>query len=189
MKINLSRLCCFIKNVIILFIVIGFNAYQARSQGRPIMQLESSVFTHNSYIPIEYTGEGQDISPPLTWTNVPSGTRSLALVCDDPDAPMGTWDHWILYNIPPNLTHIEKGGNNLPAGVGLGKNSWGRLDYGGPMPPSGIHHYHFTLYALDTELDLQSGVKKDALLKAMEGHVLATATLTGLYQLQRPKQY
>lgn len=169
---------------IIMLQLFTFNNLMATSQKRESMQLTSPSFIHNEYIPIQYTGEGKDLSPPLAWTNVPPGTRSLALICNDPDAPKGTWDHWILYNIPPSLNHIEEGGKNLPSDVHFGKNSWGKLNYGGPRPPSGTHHYHFTLYALDTELNLPSGLTKDKLKKAMEGHILTTVTLTGLYQLQ-----
>lgn len=158
-----------------------------KTQEKPSMKLESPRFTHNGYIPLQYTGEGQDQSPPLSWTNVPEGTHSLALICDDPDAPMGVWDHWIVYNLPPRLNHIEEGGKNLPSDVRLGKNSWGKRAYGGPMPPSGTHHYHFTLYAVDTKLKLKEGATKEELKQAMKGHILAKTTLTGLYKLQHPK--
>jgi len=156
-----------------------------KTQEKQPMKLESTSFTHNGYIPRQHTGEGTDLSPPLSWTNVPVGTRSLALICDDPDAPMGTWDHWILYHISSTLDHIEEGGKNLPSDIRLGKNSWGKLAYGGPMPPSGTHHYHFTLYALNTELELQKGATKDELKKAMMGHIIEETTLTGLYRLQQ----
>lgn len=185
MNITLNRLGRYLRNVIILLALISIYSYGSKAQEGSSMTLESPAFKHNEYIPIQYTGEGKNVSPPLRWSNVPSGTRSLALISDDPDAPKGTWDHWILYNIPPRLHHIEKGGSNLPADVRLGKNSWGQLGYGGPQPPSGTHHYHFTLYALDTVLNLQSGPTKKDLMKAMEGHVLATATLTGLYKPQK----
>lgn len=167
--------------------VLALTNLNNEVQGKPSMKLESTGFTNNDYIPIQYTGEGKDISPPLHWKNVPALTRSLALICDDPDAPMGTWDHWILYHISPTLDHIEEGGNNLPSDVRAGRNSWGKLTYGGPRPPSGTHHYHFTLYALNTELKLGEGATKDELKKAMMGHIIEETTLIGLYQLKHSK--
>lgn len=146
--------------------------------------LESPAFKENGNIPIQYTGEGKDLSPPLFWKNAPKGTQSLALICDDPDAPGGNWDHWILYNIPSSLNELKEGGKDLSSEIRLGKNSWGNNAYGGPKPPSGTHHYHFTLYALDTTLNLQEGATKEELLKAMEGHILKQVTLIGLYHLQ-----
>ena len=128
-------------------------------------------------IPRKYTCQGEDISPPLTIFDIPSGTKSLALINDDPDAPMGTWDHWILWDIKATATIAE---NTVP-GV-QGKNSWGRNDYGGPCPPSGTHRYFFKLYALDKTLDLTEGATKAHVLKAMAGHILAQAELIGLYK-------
>lgn len=177
-------LFAFLSVVLMQFVFLSPHHLIANPKEGTQMKLESSSFRHNESIPIQYTGEGQDLSPALTWKNVPSETRSLVLICDDPDAPMGTWDHWILYNIPPTLTHIEEGGKNLPSEIKMGKNSWGRMDYGGPMPPSGTHHYHFTLYALNSSLDLPAGVTKSELKRAMEGKIIAEITLTGLYQRQ-----
>jgi Raf kinase inhibitor-like YbhB/YbcL family protein len=146
------------------------------------LTLTSSAFQNNAMIPIQYTKEGQNLSPPLAWANVPKGTKSFVLMCDDPDAPGGTWTHWVLYNIPPTLTHLEEGSKNLPPQALIGKNSWGELGYGGPQPPSGTHHYHFTLYALDTELKVSKGENREEILKALKNHVLDQATLVGLYQ-------
>lgn len=145
------------------------------------MELTSSAFRHETRIPSKYTCDGDDVSPPLEVADVPPGTEMLALVVDDPDAPSGTWDHWIAYDIPV--------GDAIPEGVAAlgtaGRNSWGRSGYGGPCPPSGTHRYFFTVYALDTRLGLAAGASKAALLEAMEGHVLAEATLMGRYARQK----
>ena len=141
------------------------------------MELTSPAFQNNTLIPAKYTCQGEDISPPLAVTGIPNGTVTVALINDDPDAPGGTWDHWIVWNIPPDGTI---GQSTVP---GLqGKNSWGRNKYGGPCPPSGTHRYFFKLYALDGKLALKEGARKADVLKAMEGHVLAQAQLIGLYK-------
>lgn len=147
--------------------------------------LSSPVFNQGEDIPDLYTCRGKDVSPPLHWTGTPDHTRSLALICDDPDAPVGVWDHWILFNIPPSLSLLAE---NTPAkdklenGAIHGKNSWGRNDYGGPCPPSGKHRYRFYLYALDSMLDLQPGATKAKVKEAMQGHILAQSELLGYYQ-------
>jgi len=147
-------------------------------------ELTSSVFAQGEPIPVKYTCDGEDVSPPLEWGDPPQGTESFALVNDDPDAPVGTWDHWILYNLPPearSLPEAVPSDAELPDGSQHGQNSWRRLGYGGPCPPSGTHRYFFKLYALDTSLDLASNANKKQLLQAMEGHVLAQAELMGVY--------
>jgi len=150
--------------------------------------LTSTAFGNNDRIPIAYTGEGKDASPPLEWGEPPAGTKTFALVCDDPDAPVGTWDHWVLWNLPGNLRKLPDGvtkKETLPdlGGALQGKNSWPKIGYNGPLPPKGhgTHHYHFVLYALDTALDLTAGADKKALLGAMRGHILGQAKLTGTY--------
>lgn len=143
--------------------------------------LSSSAFVHEGMLPSKYTCDGEDMSPPLSWSGVPEGTRSLALTMDDPDAPRGTWDHWVAFNISPTLHGVEEG--TEPSGV-AGKNSGGKKGYGGPCPPSGTHRYFFHLYALDTELPLEEGATKQDVLAAMEGHVLGSAELMGTYQRQ-----
>ncbi len=141
--------------------------------------LTSPAFAHEEAIPAQYSCDGDDSSPQLNWTPPPAGTESLALIVDDPDAPMGTWVHWVLYNIPADATGLAA---SLPEDVGVqGKNSWNRLGYGGPCPPSGTHRYYFKLYALDTLLDLQAGATKKDLLSAMGGHILEEAELMGTY--------
>ncbi len=141
------------------------------------MELTSSAFEHEGVIPEPYTCDGSDVSPPLTLRDIPAAAVSLVLVLDDPDAPGGVWDHWIAYNIPTD--------NEIAEAVGsLGKqglNSWGRTDYGGPCPPSGIHRYIFSVYALDANLELESGANKADVLDALSDHVLAEATLMGRY--------
>ena len=152
------------------------------------MELASPAFTEGSMIPIKYTCDGQDISPPLAWKDVPTGTKSLALISDDPDAPMGTWVHWVAYNIPPNITNLGENvrpEKEFPNGMRQGSNDWPRIGYGGPCPPSGTHRYYFKLYALDTTLKLEQGATKAQVLQAMKDHVLAEAQLVGKYKRQR----
>jgi Raf kinase inhibitor-like YbhB/YbcL family protein len=150
------------------------------------MILTSTAFDDGSRIPVLYTCEGGDSSPALQWTGVPDSARSLALVVDDPDAPTETWVHWVLYNVPPTLNSMPEGiptTDTLANGSRHGTNSFRRLGYGGPCPPRGhgAHRYVFRLYALDMLLDLAPGAKKEAVLEAMEEHVLATAQLMGTY--------
>ncbi|MCX5649632.1 MAG: YbhB/YbcL family Raf kinase inhibitor-like protein [Planctomycetota bacterium] len=152
------------------------------------MKLTSPAFANGARIPVRHTGEGDDRSPPLEWTDPPEGTKSFALICDDPDAPRGTWDHWLVWNLPATLRQLPEGvptTKTLPdlGGAMQGNNSWPKIGYGGPMPPPGhgTHHYHFVLYALDAPLDLAPGANKAALQKAMKGRVLAEARLMGTY--------
>jgi len=149
------------------------------------LQLTSTAFNNGDMIPRKYSCDGEDISPPLQWSNPPKGTQSYALICDDPDAPVGTWDHWIIFNIQGTTSALSRAippESYLPDGSTHGENGWGRLGYGGPCPPSGTHRYFFRLYALDTMLDLQAGASKTRLLKAMERHILAQAELMGKYK-------
>ncbi|MHC1569627.1 MAG: YbhB/YbcL family Raf kinase inhibitor-like protein [Candidatus Syntropharchaeales archaeon] len=140
------------------------------------MRLTSTAFEEGGMIPSRYTCDGEDINPPLKIEEVPEGAVTLVLIVDDPDAPMGTWDHWLVWNIPI-ISTIEE--NSVP-GV-QGKNSWGRNDYGGPCPPSGTHRYFFKLYAIDTTLDIGENSTKEDLESAMEGHILSHTHLVGLY--------
>jgi hypothetical protein len=149
------------------------------------MELTSTAFQHNSPIPAEYTCDGRNISPPLKWGSVPEGVRSLVLICEDPDAPSGTWTHWVIYNIPAEVGGLEAGASTttetLASGASQGVNDFRRVGYGGPCPPSGRHRYFFRLYALDAELKLKPGARKQEVVRAMEGHVLATGELMGTY--------
>ena len=144
------------------------------------MELRSSAFAANADIPSVHTCEGRDQSPPLAWSGVPAGTRSLALVVDDPDAPARTWVHWVLWNIDPNTAAIRE--DSVPKGAIQGMNDFRRHSYGGPCPPSGTHRYFFKLYALDTMLNLNPNSGKADLEKAMKGHILSRAEIVGLYK-------
>ncbi len=152
------------------------------------MKLESDSFINDGLIPSKYTCDGQDISPPLSWDAPPTGTQSLALIVDDPDAPGGTYVHWVLYNLPGSIRHLPEAvapQPSLPQGGIQGKNDFGHLGYGGPCPPSGTHRYFFKLYALSGELNLTSGATKKQLETAMDGHILAASEFLGRYSRQR----
>jgi Raf kinase inhibitor-like YbhB/YbcL family protein len=156
------------------------------------LTISSTAFGHNAEIPSLYTCEGQDISPPLAWSGVPAGTKSLALIVDDPDAPdpaapKMTWVHWVLYAIPPSAGGLPEAvlSSALPAGTREGVNDWKRTGYGGPCPPIGRHRYFHKLYALDTVLPDLRRPDKAAVEKAMQGHVLAQAVLLGTYRKRK----
>ncbi|MEW6532200.1 MAG: YbhB/YbcL family Raf kinase inhibitor-like protein [Thermodesulfobacteriota bacterium] len=163
----------------------------AQAPGKPAaVSVTSPAFQDGSMIPRTYTCDGEDISPPLEISSVPPGTKSLALINDDPDAPGGTWVHWVMYNIPPDTKKLPEQvprKARLPNGAFHGKTSWGgrKLGYGGPCPPSGIHRYFFKVYALDTVLDLRPGATKDELLSEMKGHILGEGQLMGRYQRRK----
>ncbi len=147
-------------------------------------ELTSTAFGNGDPIPTKYTCDNQDISPPLQWSDPPEGTRSFALICDDPDAPVGTWVHWVLYNLPASTRDLPEAvpsDADLSDGGQHGQNSWRRPGYGGPCPPGGTHRYFFKLYALDAELELAAGASKEQLLAAMKGHVLASTETMGVY--------
>ncbi len=147
-------------------------------------ELTSTAFANGDPIPMKYTCDDQDISPPLQWKDPPEGTRSFALICDDPDAPVGTWVHWVLYNLPGSTRGLPEAvppDSDFTDGGRHGQNSWGRPAYGGPCPPGGTHRYFFKLYALDADLHLATGASKEELLQAMEGRILATAEAMGTY--------
>ena len=146
--------------------------------------LTSTAFAHQEAIPTLYTCDGEDRSPPLRWSEPPASTKSLTLICEDPDAPVGTWIHWVIYDLPPDLRTLSEGippDEHPTVGGTHGKNSWRRLGYGGPCPPRGKHRYFFRLSALDTTLDLKPGASVEQVRKAMEGHILAQAELMGTY--------
>ena len=151
------------------------------------IRMQSSAFQDDGMIPPRYTCDGQNISPGLQWAAIPEEARSLALIADDPDAPSGTFVHWVLYGLSPErheLTENMPKDEILPNGARQGINDFGRTGYGGLCPPSGTHRYYFTLYALDTEIDLPPGESKAALLDAMEGHILAKGQIMGRYKRQ-----
>ena len=151
------------------------------------IKITSSAFEDGGLIPAKYTCDGADVSPLLQWDAVPEGTRSIALICDDPDAPMGTWVHWVLFNLPSDAKELAENiptEETLPNGAKQGVNDFGRVGYGGPCPPGGTHRYFFKIYALDTEVGLQAGADKRRLLKTMEGHILEQGQLIGKYKRQ-----
>ncbi len=144
------------------------------------MKIISSAFEDKQMIPPKYTCDGENINPPLQISNIPTETQSLALIVDDPDAPSGDWIHWLVWNINPAIKLITE--DKSPQGAIQGTNDFNKQNYGGPCPPSGIHHYQFKIYALDTLLNLPSSSRKKDLEKAMENHILDKALIVGLYQ-------
>ncbi len=153
------------------------------------LTVTSPGFGANQPIPKKYTGDGPDYSPGLHWSGAPAGTAEFALITDDPDAPRGTWVHWVLYKIPASVTELPENIERTarppqPAGVLQGRNSWSNFGYGGPQPPKGhgTHHYHFKVYALDAALSAGPGLTKDELLKAMQGHITGEGELVGTYE-------
>jgi len=150
------------------------------------LELKSDAFVNGQSIPAKYSCIGKNISPALTWNDPPAGTQSFALIVDDPDAPVGTWVHWVLFNIPADERNLPEdlpvtGKNVDPNAIYFGKNSSGNTRYDGPCPPSGTHRYYFKLYALDSLVNLLPGATKDELLKAMQGHILAQGELMGTF--------
>jgi Raf kinase inhibitor-like YbhB/YbcL family protein len=150
------------------------------------ISVTSTAFGAGAPVPKQYTGDGQDMSPALAWSKAPTGTQSLALLCEDPDAPRGTWYHWIMFNMPATLNGL---GENVPKnetfkdGSTQGTNDFGKIGYNGPKPPPGsIHHYHFKIMALDTKLNLKPSARKDEILAAVKGHILGEGELIGTYQ-------
>ncbi len=176
-KITLISCLLFFIGVIFLTFV-----YANAEGGR--MKLTSPAFDEGGMIPGKYTCDGTDLSPPLKWSAIPEETKSLALICDDPDAPMGTWVHWVYYDIPPSTQGVPEniGADDRPGIGGVqGINDFRRIGYGGPCPPGGTHRYFFKLYALDTLLNLPPGATKKQLLKAMENHIVGQVQLMGKY--------
>ena len=165
-------------NRILFLTVLCLIAGSSLAKGDQMLKLASPDFEHNKNIPLKFTCQGEDISPNLYISDVPEGAKSLVLIVDDPDAPRGNWDHWIVFNIDPGMRVIPE--NSIP-GI-QGTNDFGKLDWGGPCPPRGTHRYFFKLYALDRMLSLPQGVKKDQVLKSMEGYVLDKTELIGLYK-------
>ncbi len=158
---------------------------EGKVEGVMELPVTSSAFGEGEMIPAKYTADGANVSPPLAWNSIPEGTKSIALICDDPDAPMGTWIHWVMYNLPGDLTGLPENvpsGENPPTGGKHGITDFGTYGYGGPAPPSGTHRYFFKIYALDTVLNLNEGITKAQLEQAMQNHILDKAELIGLYK-------
>jgi Raf kinase inhibitor-like YbhB/YbcL family protein len=188
---------------VLAFAVLGFIACANRQQqatqpqATPATQpqqkgelkLTSNAFKEGEAIPRGYTCEGANVSPSLEWTGVPKNAKTIAIIADDPDAPAGTWVHWVLYNLPADglgLIENTPQTETLKGGGVQGKNDFGKIGYGGPCPPSGTHHYFFKFYALDSELPLTPGATKAEVEKAMEGHIVGQAQLMGTYRRERP---
>jgi len=149
------------------------------------LEVVSPAFAAGGLIPRKHTCDGEDVSPEISWSGVPAGTRSFALICDDPDAPSGTWVHWVVFNLPAVVSRLPEAlpaEPALPSGGRQGKNDFRRIGYGGPCPPSGTHRYVFKVYALDRLLDLEPGATKAQVEAAMKGHVLAEGSLMGRYR-------
>lgn len=164
--------------ILLISTFVFTNSYAAEGEeGGRGMKLTSPEFEHNAFIPRKFTCQGDDVNPALVIEGVPDDTKTLALIMDDPDAPMGTWVHWVVYNIPV-ISRIDE--NTIPGEQAM--NNFGRMDYGGPCPPSGTHRYFFKVYALDAEINLRGGARKKDLEAAMEGHILDKAELIGLYK-------
>jgi Raf kinase inhibitor-like YbhB/YbcL family protein len=152
------------------------------------IKITSPAFEDGGMIPSKYTCDGEDISPPLHWEAVPDGTVSIAIISDDPDAPMGTWVHWVLFNLPPDTKELKEkfpDDETLADGTRQGITDFGATGYGGPCPPSGTHRYFFKIYALDKKIDVATIVDKAQLLQEMEGHIIGQGQLMGKYQRQR----
>jgi hypothetical protein len=161
------------------------NCFALEMGGAMTLQISSSAFSAGDTIPKKFTCDGPDVSPKLNWIDSPANTQSFALIMDDPDAPVGTWVHWVLYDLPADTKELSEGmakQEQLPNGARQGRNDFGRIGYGGPCPPPGKpHRYFFKLYALDTKLNLKAGVTKAEVERAMKGHILAQAELIGRY--------
>lgn len=163
-----------------MFLLLASGAISKEAAKMNTFSIESPAFKNNTSIPKQYTCDGKDMNPPLAIRNIPSGTKSLALIVDDPDAPSGMWVHWVVWNIDPGTTQIDE--NSVPAGAAQGRNDFKKTSYGGPCPPSGTHRYFFKLYALDTKLNLGNNSTKQDVEKAMKGHIIGDAQTMGLYK-------
>ena len=164
---------------------IVFCGCEKQEVEKMTIKVTSPAFEEGSMIPSMYTADGENVSPPLKWEGVPLAAKSVALISDDPDAPMGTWVHWVMWNIPAELKELAENvppDEDLPDGSRQGVTDFRRHGYGGPAPPSGTHRYYFRIYALDTRLDLPSNSTKTDVLKKMKGHVLAEGQLMGKYK-------
>lgn len=167
--------------ILVAILAVSFSSAIGKERMKMTeLKITSPAFVTNGYIPARYTCDGTNINPPLEIDNVPAEAKSLVLIVDDPDAPVGMWVHWVVWNIDPATREIAE--DTVPRAAAQGKNDWKRNGYGGPCPPSGVHRYFFKLYALDTKLNLGAGTTKTSLEKAMHGHILANAELIGLYK-------
>lgn len=173
--------------LLVLLCGLGQNSIAQKGDEKMAITVTSSAFKEGGMIPAQYTCDGQNISPPLQWEGTPRGTKSFAIISDDPDAPVGIWVHWVMWNIPAEANQLPEGipqVKKLQDGSIQGLNSYPRRGYSGPCPPSGTHRYYFKIYALDRVLDLPADSTNKDLLKVMEGHILAKGSLMGKYQRQ-----
>jgi Raf kinase inhibitor-like YbhB/YbcL family protein len=174
-----------ILSVLLIVAIAGCTSESGnKNGGGTSMKLTSTAFDDGGTIPVQYTSNGANISPPLSWSSAPGGTKAFAILCEDLDSPSGTFTHWIIFNIPADVTQLTEGiptQNTLSNGAKQGNNDFGTIGYSGPAPPSGVHRYTFILYALDSQLNLNPGVTRGDFLKAAEAHTLAQTRLTGRY--------
>ncbi len=177
------------KIVVTLFAITILSLSGCKGGGytmKQTIQIASPVFGNGEFIPIKYTGFGEDVSIPLEWNDIPDKTQSIAIIMDDPDAPFGTFTHWIIFDISKNKHFLSEGVPQKPIledGSKQGRNDFGNIGYNGPKPPSGkVHHYHIKIYALDTILNLQPGITSKAFFRAIKGHILAEGELIGLFK-------
>jgi Raf kinase inhibitor-like YbhB/YbcL family protein len=169
--------------VILTAFSLSSPAQESSKKEKPMIKVTSSAFIEGELIPARFTADGDDVNPTLFLESVPSNVRSLVLIVDDPDAPVGTWNHWLVWNIDPKTKEIRE--NTVPDKAEMGMNDFGKRPYGGPAPPSGVHRYFFKIYALDTVLDLPRSSKRAALDKAMQGHIVGEGQLMGKYTRKR----
>lgn len=191
MKLKISHFLLFCMVLLLVTLTLNCskenNTTEQTSKRTTTMKITSTAFSEGNPINTKYTCDGENISPQLSWIDAPAGAKSFALICDDPDAPVGTWVHWVLYNLsatelPEAVARTEQVLNTAKQGI----NDFKKIGYGGPCPPKGnAHRYYFKLYALDSELNLASGATKEQLLAAMKGHILAEANLMGTYSRKR----
>ena len=170
---------------VLYFVLLGVTLHSSAQSAEKDVKLSSSAFKEGELIPVKYTCDGENISPPLAWTWYPKRTQSFALIADDPDAPMGTWVHWVIYNIPAHINSLEENiakTDTLGQGIMQGITDFRKPGYGGPCPPGGTHHYYFKIYALDIMPDVEPGLTKAELLKIMKGHIIAKGQLVGKYK-------
>jgi Raf kinase inhibitor-like YbhB/YbcL family protein len=182
MKISLKL---FFTALLVIFCEIGMQTGFSVKEGYAVeLDIRSSAFGEGELIPEKYTCDGEDVSPPLSWTRPPKETKSIVLICDDPDAPMGTWVHWVLFGLSPDTLELAEGISHereVLGGAKHGLNDFRKYGYGGPCPPGGTHRYFFKLYAVDTHINLNAGATKNEVLNAIKGHILAEGKLMGRY--------
>ena len=182
MKIKWKLLCI---ALFVFFFETGMQTGFSEREGYAMeLDIRSSAFEEGKLIPKKYTCDGEDVSPPLSWTQPPKETKSMVLICDDPDAPMGTWVHWVLFGLSPDTLELPEGvisDKEVLGGAKHGLNDFRKYGYGGPCPPGGTHRYFFKLYAVDTQIDLNAGATKKEVLNAIKGHILEEAQLMGRY--------